>query len=130
MIGNSYGEKGTIWGSLVSPKTPSELDKILHERIQCYLKNHSWRQLAAAVKEFVQEQFKAADRLVLNGVVTQEQLDSEIKSHIPSRTYIEDYAKGRPICYRYTNTLANFFEQKYTLRNHNPCHEYLVKLGK
>lgn len=113
-----------------SPATPGELDAILHKMIERHLKNHSWRELAASVKEFVQQQFKPAYRLVSDGAITPEQLESEIKSHIPSRTYIEDYSKGRPICYRYTNTLANFFAQEYALHNHNPCEEYLRKVSR
>jgi hypothetical protein len=109
------------------PTTPSELDKVLHLKIQEYMETYSWRQLAAAVKEFVQDQFKPAYRFVSEGKITPEELEAEIKSHIPSRTYIEDYAKGRPICYRYTNTLANFFQQEYILHNHNPCQQYLHK---
>lgn len=110
------------------PATPSELDRFLHHKIQQYLQTHSWRQLAAAVKQFVQDQFKPAYRLVSDGEIRPEELEAEIKSHIPSRTYIEDYSKGRPICYRYTNTLANFFDQEYVLSNHDPCQQYVSKL--
>ena len=110
------------------PSTPSQLDKILYRKIESYLQQHSWRQLAEQVKQFVQEQYKPAYRLVSEGKIEPDELDREIKSQIPSRAYIEQYSKGRPICYRYTNTLANFFEQKYILENHNPCQEYLTKL--
>lgn len=110
------------------PATPWELDKVLHVKIEQYLEEHSWRRLAAEVKEFVQGQFTPAYRLVSDGEITPEELEAEIKSHIPSRTYIEDYAKGRPICYRYTNTLANFFQQDYILKNHDPCRQFAHKL--
>lgn len=109
------------------PASPRELDKVLHLRIQQYLELNSRRQLAAAVKEFVQNQFKPAYRLVSEGEITPEEFETEMKSHIPSKTYIEDYAKGRPICYRYTNTLANFFQQDYVLHNHDPCQQFVGK---
>ena len=111
-----------------TPTTPSQLDKILYRKIEAYLREHSWRQLAEEVKQFVQEQYKPAYRLVSEGQIEPDELEREIKSQIPSRAYIEQYSKGRPICYRYTNTLANFFDQKYILENHDPCQEYLLKM--
>lgn len=111
------------------PSTPSELDALLYKKINEYVEQHSWRALAADVKAFVNHQYKAAYGLVADGTITPEDLEKEIKSQIPSRTYIEEYAKGRPICYRYTNTLANFFGQEYVLKNHNACDEYLIKVN-
>lgn len=109
------------------PTTPSELDKVLYLKIEDYLNEKSWRQLAKEVKDFVQTQYKSAYGLVAEGKITPDELDKEIKSQIPSRAYIEQYVKGRPICYRYTNTLANFFGQQYVLSNHNPMEEYLSR---
>lgn len=108
--------------------SPHQLDKSLYTKINRYVEDHSWRHLAAEVKAFVHEQYTPAYSLVTEGRITATELEREIKSYIPSRTYIEDYAKGRPICYRYTNTLANFFQQRYALENHNPCDEFLMKL--
>lgn len=112
-----------------TPSTPSELDAQLYRRIQNYVTENSWRQLASEVKRYVNDQYKSAYGLVADGTISPEDLEKEIKSQIPSRTYIEDYVNGRPICYRYTNTLANFFNQHYVLKNHNPCTEFLVKLN-
>ena len=111
-----------------TPGTPSELDATLYKQIQVYVKKHSWRHLANEVKRFVNELYKPAFGLVADGTISPDSLEKEIKAQIPSRTYLEDYLKGRPICYRYTNTLANFFKQEYVLRKHNPCDEYLIKL--
>lgn len=111
------------------PSTPNELDKVLYQKIGDYVHEHSWRSLAAKVKAFVNNQYKDAFALVTEGKITADELEKEIKSQIPSRTYIEDYAKGRPICYRYTNTLANFFAQDYVLRNHNACDEFLERIS-
>ena len=110
------------------PTSPTELDAVLYQQITKYVDKHSWRQLAREIKEFVNDQYKPAFARVADGTITPEELEKEIKSYVPSRAYIEDYVKGRPICYRYTNTLANFFRQSYVLKNHDPCSEFLVKL--
>ena len=115
---------------LPTPTTPSELDKLLYKQIQDYVAKHSWRSLAAEVKSFVNNQYKSAYGLVADGTISPDELEREIKSQIPSRTYIEEYSKGRPICYRYTNTLANFFNQEYVLSNHDACEEFLVKVSR
>ncbi|GAB1264951.1 hypothetical protein NBRC116493_21490 [Aurantivibrio infirmus] len=114
---------------LQTPATsPFELDKSLYAQIKVYVAENSWRQLAEQVKVFVRNQYKPAYSLVSEGKLSPDALEKEIKSHIPSRTYIEEYANGRPICYRYTNTLANFFKQEYVLKNHDSCTEFLKKL--
>ena len=104
------------------------LDQVLSKLILSYVEEHSWRKLAAAVNSFVRGQFKPAYRLVAEGKIEPEELEAEIKSYLPSRSYIEAYAKGTAICYRYTNTLANFFQQRYVFENFDPCDQYLFKL--
>ncbi len=115
---------------LPTPTTPSELDKLLYKKIQDFVAKNSWRSLATEVKSFVNNQYKSAYGLVADGTISPEELEKEIKSQIPSRTYIEEYSKGRPICYRYTNTLANFFNQEYVLKNHDACEEFLIKVSR
>lgn len=120
---------GTITRLKTAAASPSELDKSLYAQINAYVEKNSWRQLAGQVKTFVREQYKPAYSLVSEGKLSPDALEKEIKSHIPSRTYIEEYASGRPICYRYTNSLANFFKQEYVLKNHDSCEEFLKKLA-
>ncbi|GAB1259153.1 hypothetical protein [Aurantivibrio plasticivorans] len=110
------------------PNTPFALDKTLYHAIAVYLETGTWRQLSSEIKDFVRSQYVDAFELVTKGDITPKQLEDEIASHIPSRSYIEQYSKGRAVCYRYLNTLANFFEHKYTLSNHNPCDQFLEKI--
>ncbi len=105
-----------------------DLDKTLSKQILDYVNAHSWRKLARDVSAYVRAQYKPAYRLVAEGSISPDALEGEIKSYLPSRSYIEAFAKGRPICYRYTNTLANFFHQPYEFKNFDPCSQYLVKL--
>lgn len=106
-----------------------ELDKVLSALIHEYVKEHSWRKLAAEVNSFVHDQYKPAYRLVTEGKITPDALEAEIKSYRPSRSYIEAFSKGTAICYRYTNTLANFFRQRYSFKNFDPCDQYMIKLN-
>lgn len=124
----------TIEANKVSelPNTQSQsvyqLDKVLSVQIHEYVKAHSWRKLSEEVRTFVNEQYKPAFKLVVEGKITPDALEFEIKSCRPSRSYIEAFAKGTAICYRYTNTLANFFEQRYAFKNFNPCEEFMIKI--
>jgi len=129
MIDTATKMPGKITRLKTVATSPSELDKSLYAQIKTYVEKNSWRQLAVQIKTFVREQYKPAYSLVSEGRLSPDALEKEIKSHIPSRTYIEEYASGRPICYRYTNSLANFFKQEYTLKNHDSCEEFLKKLA-
>lgn len=108
--------------------TPCQLDQALYVKIQRYVEETSWRQLAQNLEKMVRRQFAPALELVDSERVLIEEVERQIKLNVPSKKYIQDYIQGRPICYRYTNTLANFFKHEYTLKNHNPCDDYIARL--
>ncbi|TQV81322.1 hypothetical protein FKG94_09530 [Exilibacterium tricleocarpae] len=108
--------------------TPCQLDQALYVKIQRYVEEKSWRQLAQNLEKMVRHQFAPALELVDSERMLIEEVERQIKLNVPSKKYIQDYVQGRPICYRYTNTLANFFAHEYSLRNHNPCDDYIARL--
>lgn len=104
---------------------PTHIDSQLHQMIQSYLskRGHTYATLARDIDDFVRAQYKEAWHLVEYGEITQHELEKHIKDHIPSRSYLHDYAGGRPICFRYTNTIANFFDVKYRIYNFDPSQD-------
>ena len=107
--------------------TPHALDTRLHACIKRYTAEHSMKKLAIEVEKFVRGEFRPAYNLVADGKLEPQALEDEIKSNIPSRTYIMDYANGRPICLRYTNTLAKFFDVKFSIGNYNACDNFFAR---
>lgn len=106
-------------------RSPTELDQRLRfEAIRLHKSGLSWRQMARDVEASVKARFSDSYQLVSEGKLTTSQLDKAMKPHIPSHTYIQEFCKGRAVCYRYTNTLANFLGVNYTLSNFDPCEEY------
>ena len=101
---------------------PADLDLQIHTAIKHYLtaKNRTYSTLARDIDEFVRRQYKNKWDLVEEGKLTQAQLEKHMKDHTPSRSYLHDYVKGRPICFRYTNTIANFFNIKFIINNFAP----------
>lgn len=104
---------------------PASIDFQLHKEINNYISGHgkTYATLARDIDHFVRKQYTEMWNLVEDGVITQNQLEKHIKDHTPSRSYLHDYAKGRPICFRYTNTIANFFKVKYTIHNFDPSND-------
>lgn len=104
---------------------PADIDFQLHKAINNYTakSGQTYATLARDIDEFVRHQYKGMWYLVEDGSITQNQLEKHIKDHTPSRSYLHDYAKGRPICFRYTNTIANFFNVKYTIHNFDPSQD-------
>ena len=98
------------------PILPSELDFILHQKIEAYRdkKGNSYRKLSEELYQYVRREHLYLWERVEKGVLEEDDLLKLIKSRVPSDTYIRDFCNGRPICYRYTNTLACFFDVDYT----------------
>ena len=115
-------------GKVRTSITPCQLDRALYVKIQAYVREYSWRRLAEDIEKMVRRQFAPALDLVDSEKILIEEVERQIKLNVPSKKYIQDYIQGRPICYRYTNTLANFFAHEYVLRNHNPCDDYVARL--
>ncbi len=104
---------------------PSEVDYEIHRTIKNYIsvKGKTYSTLARDIDEYVRRQYKDIWNLVEEGKLTQARLEKHIKEHTPSRSYLYDYANGRSICFRYTNTIANFFEVDYSITNFNPSED-------
>ncbi|GEM_PF-2963579 len=109
---------------------PAHIDFQLHEAIESYISHqgNTYATLARDIDHFVRDQYKEMWYLVEEGEMTQHQLEKHMKDHTPSRSYLYDYAKGRPICFRYTNTIANFFEVKYKIYNFDPSKDLHASL--
>ncbi|MBX2808132.1 MAG: hypothetical protein KTR20_05815 [Cellvibrionaceae bacterium] len=108
--------------SLEDKSLPCDVDSQLHKVIIKYLSvdGRSYSTLARDIDRFVRNQYEWIWNLVEEGKITQAQLEKHMKDHTPSRSYLHDYVKGRPICFRYTNTIANFFNINYSISNFNP----------
>ncbi|WP_020408957.1 hypothetical protein [Hahella ganghwensis] len=104
--------------SFLSFETTAELDQALHSYIEQYTKRKSFRTLTAEIKKFVIDQFEESD---LKDRCTAEEYQAFIKECTPSRAYLQQYVDGRAICFRYTNTLANFFNVRFTIASYNPA---------
>ena len=107
--------------------TPHALDTYLHACIKKYALEHSMKKLADQVEIFVRNEFKPAYEKVATGEISPKILEDEIKSNIPSRPYIIQYSQGRPICLRYTNTLAKFFGVQYSIGNYDACTNFFSR---
>ncbi|GLS25598.1 hypothetical protein [Marinibactrum halimedae] len=108
--------------------SPAQLDHTLQKLIADYVKVYSWRDLAEHVAASVRRQYAQGEYLVEEGLISSCELEAHMKSQIPSRKYLQDFAKGRPICWRYTNTIANFFGHQYVARNYNPQNDLYERL--
>ena len=105
-------------------KLPSHVDAILQQKIRSYLdEGGTYSKLAQEMDAYVRKQYKDAWDLVEDQLISEAQLEQHIKNHCPKRSYINDYARGRPICFRYTNTIANFFNVQYKIRNFDPAED-------
>lgn len=102
--------------------TPYELDKLLQKQIN---EQGSRRQLHAYLVDYVEQQYSQAQVLLDKGTISPQQLDSHKQKHTPSRTYLDHFANGQPICFRYTNTIANALDTEYYLTNFDPAEELL-----
>lgn len=99
--------------------TPAELDDVLRQRILKYTsrRSYSYSKLAERLAEFVREQYATAP-----GVDdTDAAVEHHLSMHCPKRSFLNQYAKGGAMCFRYINTVANFFDVQYTLSNFNPA---------
>ncbi|WNO08394.1 hypothetical protein [Teredinibacter sp. KSP-S5-2] len=108
--------------SAIDFSTPYELDKLLQKQIN---EQSSRRQLHAYLVDYVEQQYNHAQVLVAKGTISQQQLDSHKLKHTPSRAYLDNFANGQPICFRYTNTIANALDTEYYLTNFDPAEELL-----
>jgi len=105
---------------------PSILDEMLYQEIEDYrsIKGNSYAKLSEELNIFVRQQFRDCWNLVDEGRVTADDLEKQIRNQVPSDKYIRDYVNGRPICFRYTNTIANFFGVNYSVSNFDPAKDF------
>lgn len=104
---------------------PATLDMALRSQIYNYLdeEKNTFSTLARDIDQYVRDQYKSSWELVESGMITEEQLLDHISSHCPKRTYLHNYAKGGAMCFRYTNSLANYFGISYRLSSFNPAQD-------
>ena len=109
---------------------PSLLDQRLYQAIENYrnIPGNSWLSLARDVVSYVNKLYEPCWALVEAGRLDKDTLERNIYDNTPSETYIRQFRGGRPICFRYTNTLANFFGLQYTINNFNPAKDFEVNL--
>lgn len=107
---------------------PSVLDRVLHREIEGYRQKpgNSYTKLSEELNQFVRSQYTDCWNFVEIGRVSSEELEKNIRYQVPSEKYIRDYCNGRPICFRYTNTIANFFGLEYQIRNFNPAKDFEI----
>lgn len=111
-----------------SYEMPSMLDQRLYQKIDKYREKpgNSYASLSKEITRFVKDQYSDCWGLVQIGQIDQTKLEKSINDQIPGETYIRQYCQGRPICFRYTNTLANFFELEYQIRNFDPAKDFKI----
>ena len=111
-------------------KLPCELDAVLNALIKDYTnkKGNTYASLAHEMKLFVETQYRDAYALIEEGSIDEDQLEKHIEMHCPRRSYLHQYANGRPICFRYTNTIANFFDVEYTIRSFSPADDLVRQI--
>ena len=102
---------------------PAKLDRQLRAEIFDYLEvdEHSFSTLARDIDQYVRHQYRDAWELIEDGCLKEEQLHEHIAAHCPKVEYLMDYAKGGAMCFRYTNSVANFFGIRYRLSSFNPA---------
>lgn len=105
--------------------SPIELDQVLRSKVRGYTNHYSIKKLEQDIKDFVVAQYEELRPLILSKGVTEAEIDDQITLYTLSDSYIDMYASGKDICYRYINTLANFFDYVYFLYNFNPCEELM-----
>jgi hypothetical protein len=117
--------------AFVDQSLPAFIDEKLRRAIRDDVAQvgSTYAKLHARIDDFVHEQFKAKHWLVEKDVLTDSELEEQIKKHIPSKTYLHDYAQGGALCLRYTNTLANFFGVSYTIQMFNPSDDLVQSLN-
>ena len=106
---------------------PSLLDLEIIKAIHSYRKsekNRSYASLATELGEYVRDLYSNMSEYIKVKGIDLSVLEKHISDQIPSETYIRDFCNGRSICFRYTNTLANFLGVKYEIRNYNPAKDF------
>jgi len=100
---------------------PADLDAVLRDRIAKWRKRsgNSYIKLERRLKAFVEEQYQQLQGAVLSDKA----LEHHLAMHCPKKSYLNQYANGHAMCYRYTNTLANFFGVNYSLSNFDPAQD-------
>ena len=100
-----------------------DLDKSLKQHITVYIATNSLVKLEAALANMVYNQFKSSYQRASDR--EKQQIKQEIIFCSPPRQRIRRYLLGDDICFHHLNTLANFFELDYSLKNHDPATAYL-----
>ena len=111
------------------PNTPAQMDSVLRQHIKHYIEDHSWRYLEREISVFVRALYEKLTPYVEDGTITAKKMEQEIKSHIPTKSYIHDYYNGRTINYRYTNNFAEFFSVPYSLTNHDAAQDFIDRIN-
>jgi hypothetical protein len=109
--------------TLISEQITSaaKLDFQLFEHITNYVNQNSFVKLEAALTQMVYSQFEAHYQQASE--VEKLAIRKQIERYVPNRQKLKAYLDGHPICYRCTNTLANFFQVPYVLINHDPTRD-------
>ena len=107
---------------------PCELDKELRHKMSAYLLHNSSWNLALEIEEYIKITYKKAWSVVRRGRISERQLNKHIKNHCPSKTHLDDFVVGKPISFRYINTIANFFGVNYSINNFDPSNEFLTSI--
>lgn len=110
---------------------PAHIDFELRKHIALYISkpHQTASSLHKQMDAYVREQFRNAQSLVDDGVITPEEFEKQITSNRPSPDYLVKYKNGTPICMRYTNTIANFFGISFTFNTYNPADDMLEGLS-
>jgi len=108
---------------------PAYLDRMLFKKIEEFrrFRGNSYARLSEEINQYVRRLYTECWNLVdEHDDVTEEEIEKSIRSHVPSDRYISDYHRGRPICFRYLNTMANFFGLEYRISNFDPSKDFRI----
>lgn len=108
------------------------LDEKLHFHIDNYLAKdgNSTRSLENEIVDFMNDKYRfiLSEANKNNDAALLERIKVDLVKHTPSRTLMTNYyKKNHSICTRYTNTLALFFNQKYTISEYDPSVVFFTK---
>ena len=106
-----------------TPRTAVELDSKLKLHVKNYLtiKGNSTRTLPEDISSHISHLYLALTTDE-KAIVDPEELEVDVKKNTPSRTLLMDYYRhGKPMCTRYINALAVFFNQEYSVCQYNPA---------
>ncbi|MGH1485419.1 MAG: hypothetical protein ACRBCI_04310 [Cellvibrionaceae bacterium] len=117
--------------AVIDHSLPAFIDETLRRAIRDDVAQvgSTYAKLHGRIDQFVHDLFQSKQWLIEREVLTESELEEQIKKHVPSKTYLHDYAQGGALCLRYTNTLANFFGISYTIQRFNPSDDLVQSLN-